>query len=85
MSDKKPIKQPLTPEQVKAEFLAYGVSITQFCKDHQLSRMSVVDLLRGNGLGKRGDSHRAAVLLGLKLDPVQKRYRRPFEKLDMAA
>jgi gp16 family phage-associated protein len=82
---KKNIQKPYTPDEVKAEFKAYGMSITQFCREHKLNRMSVVDLLRGNALGLRGDSHRAAVLLGMKLDPVTKRIRHPFENLAIAA
>lgn len=77
--------EPLTPEQIKAEFAAYGVTITDFCATHQLSRMSVVDLLRGHGLGLRGDSHRAAVILGLKPDPITKHINHPFQKERRAA
>lgn len=82
---KKTQQEPLTPEQVKAEFKAYGMSVAQFCRDNKLSRMSVADLLRGNALGLRGDSHRAAVLLGMKPDPVTKRIKHPFEKMAVAA
>lgn len=76
---------PYTPEEIKAEFKAYGVTITDFCRDHSLSRMSVVDLLRGHGQGVRGDSHRAAILLGLKPDPITKHINHPFNKQRKAA
>lgn len=73
-----PLVEPYTPEKIRADFDAYGVTITDFCKQHNLNRMSVVDLLRGNGAGLRGDSHRAAVLLGLKPDPITKSINYPF-------
>lgn len=74
-----------TAEQARAEFAAYGVTITDFCKRHQLNRMSVVDLLRGHGLGLRGDSHRAAVALGMKPDPRTKQIYHPFATQRKAA
>lgn len=79
------MNKPLTPEQVRAEFAAYGVTITDFCAEHKLSRMSVVDLLRGHGQGLRGDSHRAAVILGLKPDPRTKHINHPFQNQRKAA
>lgn len=82
---KKNSPKPYTPAEIKAEFKAYGVTITDFCREHSLSRMAVVDLLRGHGLGTRGDSHRAAVLLGLKPDPRTKQINHPFEKHKAAA
>lgn len=84
MSKHQPTK-PYTPKEIKAEFAAYGVTITDFCNTHQLSRMSVVDLLRGHGQGLRGDSHRAAVILGLKPDPRTKHINHPFQKERKAA
>lgn len=79
------VHRPFTSTEVKKMFTDYGMSISSFCAQHQLSRMSVVDLLRGEGKGKRGDSHRAAVLLGMKPDPHTKMINHPFEKLDIAA
>lgn len=76
---------PYTPEQVTNIFAEYGVSISEFCRKHNLSRMAVVDLLRGAGSGTRGDSHRAAVLLGLKPDPTTKQINHPFANNEEAA
>lgn len=76
---------PYTPEQVINIFAEHGVTITDFCLEHGLSRMSVVDLLRGHGQGLRGDSHRAAVILGLKPDPRTKHINHPFQNQRKAA
>ncbi|HFX2802460.1 TPA: DNA-binding protein [Pseudomonas aeruginosa] len=57
---------PLTPEQVRAQMDRDGVSIAQFCREHQLNKNLVSDLLNGRKKGKRGEAHRAAVLLGIK-------------------
>lgn len=76
---------PFTAAEVRTMFNDYGISITSFCAEHQLSRMAVVDLLRGEGKGLRGDSHRAAVLLGMKKDPITKNIHHPFEKEKKAA
>jgi gp16 family phage-associated protein len=63
---------PLTPEQAKAWFISHGVCITEWCKSLGLDHGAVTDLLRGKSKGTRGESHRAAVLLGLKKDPNKK-------------
>lgn len=55
-----------TPEQVRAEFDARGMSISDFASKHDLSRAIVYGVLSGNKKGRRGESHRAAVLLGIK-------------------
>lgn len=74
------MSKPRTPAEVRQEFTAYGVSISDWCRQRGFSRMSVVDLLRGHGMGLRGDSHRAAVALGLKPDPKTKKIHHPFEE-----
>lgn len=58
-----------TPEQVKADFAAAGISISEWSRDHGFHRMTVVDLLRGRRLGLRGQTHHCAVALGLKAAP----------------
>ena len=54
-----------------AWFRAQGINVSQWCRERELSRQVVVDLLRGRRKGYRGEAHRAAVALGLKLDPEQ--------------
>lgn len=56
----------LTPEQARAALDRKGKSIAEFCREHDLNRNLVSDLLNGRKKGKRGEAHRAAVLLGIK-------------------
>lgn len=60
---------PKTPKQARAWFSNNGVCISEWCKAHQINRYIVTDLMRGRIKGERGESHRAAVLLGIKADP----------------
>lgn len=55
-----------TPEQVKAEFVAAGISQAEWARTHRVSLQAVKDALRGKALGTRGEAHRVAVALGLK-------------------
>ncbi|MBA6043603.1 MULTISPECIES: DNA-binding protein [Pseudomonas] len=57
---------PLTPEQARAALDRKGVSIAEFCRQYELNRNLVSDLLNGRKKGRRGEAHRAAVLLGIK-------------------
>lgn len=57
---------PLTPEQARAALDREGQTIVDFCRKHGLNKNLVSDLLNGRKKGKRGESHRAAVLLGIK-------------------
>ncbi|MBF8779097.1 DNA-binding protein [Pseudomonas fulva] len=57
---------PLTPEQARSELDRVGMSIAEFCRQHGLNKNLVSDLLNGRKKGRRGESHRAAVLLGIK-------------------
>ena len=57
---------PLTLEQAPATLDREGRSIADFCRQHELNRNLVSDLLNGRKKGKRGEAHRAAVLLGIK-------------------
>ncbi|WP_448633026.1 MULTISPECIES: DNA-binding protein [Pseudomonas fluorescens group] len=56
----------LTPEQARAVLDRKGVSIAEFCRQNELNRNLVSDLLNGRKKGRRGEAHRAAVLLGIK-------------------
>lgn len=60
----------LTPEQARAALEREGKSIADFCRQHTLNKNLVSDLLNGRKKGKRGESHRAAVLLGIKEGPA---------------
>ena len=62
---------PLTPEQARAVLDRNGKSIADFSREHDLNRNLVSDLLNGRKKGRRGEAHRAAVLLGIKDGVVQ--------------
>lgn len=56
----------LTPEQARAALDREGQSIAAFARSHGLNKNLVSDLLNGRKKGKRGQAHKAAVLLGIK-------------------
>lgn len=58
-----------TPEQVREWFIANGINVSEWARANGVSRYTVYDLLRGKRVGRRGDSHRAAIALGMKADP----------------
>lgn len=55
-----------TVEEVKKEFDRKGESFSSWAKQHGIRPGVVHDLISGRQLGRRGQSHKAAVLLGLK-------------------
>lgn len=55
-----------TREQVKADLRRKGLSVSAWAAAHNLNSGLVYEILRGTRKCTRGDSHRAAVLLGLK-------------------
>jgi gp16 family phage-associated protein len=55
-----------TPDEVKEMFYKKGISLTEWARTHNIPRHVVSDLLRGKCIGRRGQSHKAAVLLGIK-------------------
>ncbi|AKT28184.1 DNA-binding protein [Pseudomonas syringae pv. actinidiae] len=57
---------PVTPEQARAALDRKGMSIAEFSRTHELNKNLVSDLLNGRIKGRRGEAHRAAVLLGIK-------------------
>lgn len=59
--------QPLkTAEEVRVDFDRRGVNVTQWARDRGLTRQAVFAVLNGKTKGRRGDAHKAAVLLGIK-------------------
>lgn len=55
-----------TPDQVRAEFRRRGESFAQWARKHGVSRQLVTAVLSGQRKCYRGESHRVAVLLGIK-------------------
>lgn len=60
-----------TAEQVKEDLYRRGKSVPQVAKEIGVSPRIVYELLRGRLKGRRGDAHRAAVLLGMKRGVVE--------------
>jgi gp16 family phage-associated protein len=58
--------QAKTPAQAREEFDRKGVSIAKWAKKHGVNKSLVYEVLRGNRKCHRGDSHKVAVLLGMK-------------------
>jgi len=61
-----------TPEQVRQDFIANGINLSEWAREHQVSRYTVIDILRGKRVGRRGESHKVAVMLGIKEDPAKR-------------
>lgn len=56
-----------TADQVRAEFERKGLSVAEWARRHDVSRSLVYEILSGRRtVFRRGDTHRVAVLLGLK-------------------
>ncbi|GIX37998.1 MAG: DNA-binding protein [Silanimonas sp.] len=55
-----------TPAEVRADFERRGQSIRAWARAHGLLPETVYQVLSGAKRGRRGEAHRAAVLLGLK-------------------
>lgn len=55
-----------TPEQVRAEFSAAGVSIGGWARRNGFSRTMTYGLLTGRLKGTYGEAHKIAVALGIK-------------------
>jgi len=67
-----PVNAPTlrTRQQARAWLNSQGTSIADWARAHGLKPQVVHDLLSGNSLGSRGQSHDAAVLLGMKVGVV---------------
>lgn len=55
-----------TREEVLADFARKGISIRGWAKKHGVAHTAVAGVLSGRFTGRIGESHKAAVMLGLK-------------------
>jgi len=55
-----------TPDQAMAEFHRTGKSVSSWAKEHGFNTNMVYGILKGERKCLRGQSHRIAVLLGIK-------------------
>lgn len=56
--------------QKRAELVAKGINLREFCDQRGISYQAARELLIGRSKGRRGKAHEAAVALGLKPDPA---------------
>lgn len=56
--------------QKRAELVALGINLREFCDAKGVSYQAARELLIGKSKGRRGKAHQAAVALGLKPDPA---------------
>lgn len=64
-------KRLRTPQEAQQWFIANGVAVRAWAREHKISPHAVRDVLRGKLTGRRGEAHRAAVALRIKLDPKE--------------
>lgn len=55
-----------TIEEVRKEFDRKGISFGEWARQNGIRPGAVYDLLNGRQVGRRGQSHKVAVMLGLK-------------------
>ena len=60
-------RKALTPDQVKQQFRARGLTLTQWAADNGYSREAVYRVLNGKDKAHFGRAHEIAVALGLKV------------------
>lgn len=55
----------------RAELAANGINLRELCAANNVSYQAARDVLCGRAIGRRGNSHHAAVFLGIKPNPEQ--------------
>ena len=73
------MKPTKTTKQVRTEFAHRGESLASWAREHDFGRSLVYEVVAGRKKCLRGDSHRIAVLLGMKRGEVVKRLK-PLNK-----
>ncbi len=67
ITDTKPTEDALLKK--RAALAAHGINLRELCEANKISYQAARELLCGKSSGRRGNSHRAAIFLGLKPDP----------------
>ena len=63
-------------DEVKAEFLKLGISVSGWARSHGYSSALVYQILSGQRKSLRGESHNIAVELGIKQGTINKDFTR---------
>ncbi len=61
-----------TRQEIKEQFFQRGLTVRDWAREHGVSEYTVYDILLGRKKGIRGESHKVAVLLGLKHGVLEK-------------
>lgn len=64
-----PLPYPQTRQSACQYFYAHGISVSRWAREMGLSPYAVKDVLLNRTKGVRGQSHKAAVALGIKPIP----------------
>jgi len=59
-----------TVKEVRKELDEKGMSIAEFARIHHLDLRAVYLVLSGRNKGRRGDAHKAAVVMGIKAGTI---------------
>ena len=77
--------QARTRTQARRWFQAHGLSVREWARSEGIPASVVYALLSGRTRGLRGKAHRAAIALGLKLDPKKSDAGAPPQRDGVAA
>ncbi|MBG6244768.1 DNA-binding protein [Candidatus Symbiopectobacterium sp. 'North America'] len=70
-ANKWPLPYPQTPQSAREYIQAHGLCVSDISRITGISRYTFVDLLSGKQKGRRGNAHKAAIVLGLKCQPQE--------------
>lgn len=68
-SEFQPLPYPQTPESAKAYFIQHGINRSEWARHFGIDQQAISDFFRGRLKGTWGESHKTAILLGLKPKP----------------
>ncbi|MGV8861551.1 MAG: DNA-binding protein [Pseudomonas sp.] len=57
----------LTPDEAKQRIIDQGISIREFARSNGLDEHTTYQVLSGRKKGRRGEAHKCAVALGIKM------------------
>lgn len=69
---------PRTREQIKADFAALGITLSQWARENGFDRTTVYAVINGYSRGSYGNAHAIAVALGMKAPPDELPLRRKY-------
>lgn len=64
------IAAPRTADEARQHLEQQGISVADFARSIELPYSTVYQVITGQKKGRRGDAHRAAVALGMKIGTI---------------